>query len=84
MRYADGDPNKARTANAGFACRVDTSNGIWGFCPETVIAATDCGLAAACVDSDICADVCGLNDGVNLTTVTWYEHLLNISSQVDH
>src|SRR4051794_25495784 len=43
--YLNGDIKKSRTAEPGFGCRVDTSNGLWGFCPTTVIAARDCGLA---------------------------------------
>ncbi|KAM0461765.1 hypothetical protein ACHAO4_000950 [Trichoderma viride] len=51
--FQNGDPNKMRTADPGFDCRVDTMNGLWGFCPVTVIAATDCGLAGSCVDQAI-------------------------------
>ncbi|CAG8954648.1 hypothetical protein HYFRA_00004569 [Hymenoscyphus fraxineus] len=58
--YNNGDPNQARTADAGMACRFDTSNGIWGFCPQTVIAASVCGLAGNCQDSHTCTQGCGL------------------------
>lgn len=69
--YLNGDPKKIRTANSGFNCRVDTLRGIWGFCPTTVIAATDCGFAVACIDSKSCSDGCGQLDNTKLTTWTW-------------
>ncbi|PTB62600.1 hypothetical protein BBK36DRAFT_1172362 [Trichoderma citrinoviride] len=68
--YQNGDPNKFRTANPGFDCRVDTANGLWGFCPVTVVAATDCGLAGSCVDQGSCSDGCGKTDNPRLTTFT--------------
>ncbi|KOS16886.1 hypothetical protein ESCO_004854 [Escovopsis weberi] len=68
--YLNGDPKKIRTANDGFDCRVDTRNGLWGFCPTTVIAATDCGLAGSCFDSHSCSTGCGLTDRTQLTTFT--------------
>ncbi|TFB00764.1 hypothetical protein CCMA1212_007420 [Trichoderma ghanense] len=68
--YQNGDPNKFRTANPGFDCRVDTMNGLWGFCPVTVIAATDCGLAGSCVDHGSCSSGCGKTDNTKLTTFT--------------
>ncbi|KAL6872424.1 hypothetical protein HDV57DRAFT_265125 [Trichoderma longibrachiatum] len=68
--YQDGDPNKFRTANPGFDCRVDTMNGLWGFCPVTVIAATDCGLAGSCFDHGSCSRGCGKTDNDRLTTFT--------------
>lgn len=70
--YQDGDPNRSRTANSGFNCRVDTQNGLWGFCPTTVISATDCGLAGCCVDANSCSDGCGLTNRADLTTFTWF------------
>ncbi|KAK8922824.1 hypothetical protein VCV18_006884 [Metarhizium anisopliae] len=66
--YQDGDPKKFRTAESGFNCRVDTVNGLWGFCPTTVIAATDCGLQGFCVDSHSCS---ALTFGVD-QTYTYY------------
>lgn len=69
--YQDGDPKKVRTANPGFDCRVDTMNGLWGFCPVTVIAATDCGLAGSCVDHASCSSGCGKTANTKLTTFTW-------------
>ena len=67
--YKDGDPQSARTAQSGYGCRVDTANGLWGFCPTTVISAEDCGLAGVCVDSHSCTEGCGrLSDRVDITT----------------
>ncbi|KAF3074270.1 hypothetical protein CFAM422_003479 [Trichoderma lentiforme] len=68
--YENGDPKKIRTANPGFDCRVDTMNGLWGFCPVTVIAATDCGLAGSCVDHASCSSGCGKTANTRLTTFT--------------
>ncbi|KAF4467228.1 hypothetical protein FALBO_5913 [Fusarium albosuccineum] len=68
--YLDGDPEKIRTADSGFNCRVDTRNGLWGFCPTTVLVATDCGLAGSCVDEHDCSDGCGMTDSTDLTTFT--------------
>lgn len=70
--FQNGDPNKMRTADPGFDCRVDTMNGLWGFCPVTVIAATDCGLAGSCVDQASCSSGCGQTGMNQLTTFTWY------------
>jgi hypothetical protein len=70
--FYDGDASKPRTAEPGFACRVDIKNGIWGFCPTSVIAATDCGLAGACVDSHACTDGCGIIGETTITTASWY------------
>ena len=69
--YLSGDPNKPRTANSGFDCRTDIARGLWGFCPTTVIEASDCGLAAACVDAHACNNGCGPLDDTSLTTFTW-------------
>ncbi|KAM0454954.1 hypothetical protein ACHAPV_008095 [Trichoderma viride] len=68
--FQNGDPNKMRTADPGFDCRVDTMNGLWGFCPVTVIAATDCGLAGSCVDQASCSSGCGQTGMNQLTTFT--------------
>lgn len=70
--YANGDPDQARTADPGFNCRVDTKNALWGFCPTTVISASDCGLAGACVDSKNCKTGCGISGVSSITTFTWY------------
>lgn len=68
--FQNGDPSKMRTADPGFDCRVDTMNGLWGFCPVTAIAATDCGLAGSCVDQASCSGGCGQTDMNQLTTFT--------------
>ncbi|KAL9567106.1 hypothetical protein ACKAV7_008875 [Fusarium commune] len=68
--YLDGDPKKKRTADSGFNCRVDTRNGLWGFCPTTVLTASDCGLAGSCVDRHDCSDGCGMTGSKGLTTFT--------------
>jgi hypothetical protein len=70
--YNTGDPNQPRTADAGFDCRVDTKNALWGFCPTTVIAAVDCGLAGNCVDRHACRSGCGISEDPSITTFTWY------------
>ena len=72
--YLTGDPTKPRSADFGQACRVDTENALWGFCPETVIQASDCGLAGACSDLYGCSSVCGLIDKTAITTFSWYEN----------
>ncbi|KIH86391.1 hypothetical protein SPBR_08487 [Sporothrix brasiliensis 5110] len=68
--YLDGNASAPRSAQPGFDCRIDTLHGIWGFCPTTVIAATDCGLAAACSDSGTCTSICEFNAASGLTTIT--------------
>ncbi|KAK3896706.1 hypothetical protein C8A05DRAFT_39747 [Staphylotrichum tortipilum] len=60
--FLGGDATKTRTANNGFDCRVDLLHDLWGFCPSTVIAATDCGLAGSCVDNFSCSKGCGFTD----------------------
>lgn len=69
--FLNGDPDQPRTAEPGFACRVDTLEALWGFCSTTIISASDCAFAANCIDSYLCANGCGKRTG--LTTVTWYE-----------
>ncbi|KAF4785904.1 hypothetical protein HER10_EVM0011311 [Colletotrichum scovillei] len=68
--YYNGDPEKARTADPGFGCRLDIDRGLWGFCPTTVISAKDCGLAGNCVDSQNCKSGCGKTGIAGLTTFT--------------
>ncbi|KAL2186964.1 hypothetical protein L209DRAFT_752781 [Thermothelomyces heterothallicus CBS 203.75] len=68
--YYSGDSSKARTAEPGFDIRIDLLHGLFGFCPTTVIAATDCGLGGACIDSFACSKGCGLT-GDPVTTWTW-------------
>lgn len=70
--FLSGDSGKPRTADAGYGCRVDTLNGLWGFCPTSVIVASDCGLAGACVDQGTCKGGCGKTGVSSLTTFTWY------------
>lgn len=69
--YYTGDPDKPRIAASGYDCRFDTRNGLWGFCPTTVIIPSDCGLAGTCVDDEDCKDGCGKTDQKSLTTFTW-------------
>lgn len=70
--YEDGDPERVRSANSGFNCRVDTQNGLWGFCATTIVSATDCGMVGCCVDTHTCSDGCGLTDRTDMTTFTWF------------
>ena len=72
--FLGGDVSKTRTANPGYDCRIDLSAKLWGFCPTTVIAASDCGLAGSCVDNHACSKGCGFTDQ-DLTTFTWYVQL---------
>ncbi|KAF2007582.1 hypothetical protein P154DRAFT_593083 [Amniculicola lignicola CBS 123094] len=69
--YYNGNIKSSRTADSGFGCRVDTSNGLWGLCPTTVITATDCGLAGYCFDEHSCRNGCGrLSSRQEITTLT--------------
>lgn len=70
--FFEGDANIPRTAGPGFDCRVDTSVGLWGFCPTTVINARDCGLAGNCIDSHACTTGCGITGNPSVTTFHWY------------
>ena len=70
--YHDGDPDRPRTAEKGFECRIDTERGLWGFCPTTVKVASDCGLAGSCVDEGSCSKGCGIRGSSGITTFTWY------------
>lgn len=82
--FLGGDVSKTRTANPGYDCRIDLSAKLWGFCPTTVIAASDCGLAGSCVDNHACSKGCGFTN-LDLTTFTWYvptpERLLTYRGQ---
>lgn len=69
--FLSGDSSRSRTANPEYDCRIDLSAKLWGFCPTTVIAASDCGLAGSCVDNHACSKGCGFTDQ-DLTTFTWY------------
>ena len=74
--YLNGDANLPRTANLGFDCRVDTKNAIWGFCPTTIVAVSNCGLVGGCVDAHACNTGCGISGDPSITTFTWLVHLL--------
>ena len=70
--YENGNASQPRTANSGYDCRVDTENALWGFCPTTVISATDCGLAGYCIDQSSCSTGCGPWPlRTDITTFTW-------------
>jgi hypothetical protein len=67
-----GSLGRPRAAAPDFDCRVDAQNGIWGFCPRTVIDAWDCGIPGYCVDQHGCTDGCGpLKDRSDIATYTW-------------
>ena len=70
--YRNGDPSQIRTANSGYDCRVYTDDALWGFCPTTVLAASDCGFAGSCLDTHACNSGCGILGNPSVTTVTWY------------
>ena len=74
--YLNGNAGLPRTANPGFDCRVDTKNAIWGFCPTTILAVSDCGLVGGCVDLHACSGGCGIADDPSVTTFTWFVNLL--------
>lgn len=74
--YGNGRVDVPRTADPGFDCRVDVQKRLWGFCPTTVIAASDCGLAGACVDNHACSTGCGISGDSTITTFSWYVHML--------
>ena len=74
--YLNGNFSLPRTANPGFDCRVDTKNAIWGFCPTTVLAVSDCGLVGGCVDMHACRSGCGISGDPTITTFTWFVNLL--------
>ncbi|KAK0653581.1 hypothetical protein QBC41DRAFT_387469 [Cercophora samala] len=67
--FSTGDASRVRTANNGSDCRVDLIHDLWGFCPTSVISATDCGLAGSCVDKHACSRGCGFTNAA-LTTFT--------------
>ncbi|TAQ88157.1 hypothetical protein B7494_g3549 [Chlorociboria aeruginascens] len=68
--FETGDPSKPRSANPGFDCRVDTDNGLWGFCPTTVNLPSDCGIAGSCFDGSGCLGGCGIIGVAGITTIT--------------
>lgn len=71
--YYNGDPSKSWKAPPGYDCRVDMANGLWGFCPTTVMFATDCGMGGYCFDQSSCISGCGVLRGESsITTWTWH------------
>ncbi|KAL1845139.1 hypothetical protein VTK73DRAFT_1056 [Phialemonium thermophilum] len=74
--YHNGEATRSRVAGAGFDCRFDTQDHIWGFCETTVAVFASCGIAAACRDQHSCSDGCGLTGRDDLTTYTWYGPLM--------
>ncbi|ATZ46066.1 hypothetical protein BCIN_01g07390 [Botrytis cinerea B05.10] len=57
--YSNGDIEIPRTAEPGYACREDTVNNLWGFCPNTIAEATNCDFVGYCVDDGTCSTGCG-------------------------
>ena len=70
--YRNGNLSQIRTANSGYDCRVYTEYSIWGFCPTTVLAVSDCGFSGSCVDTHACDGGCGILGDPSVTTCTWY------------
>lgn len=70
--YVDGNPDRARVADVGWACRVDAQNALWGFCLATTGPVSDCGLRGACVDAHSCSNGCGILGNTDIKTATWY------------
>lgn len=66
--YHEGDPERPWIAPRGFNCRIDTADGLWGFCPSSVSAASDCGLHGYCFDRHDCTSGCGSDD---FRTLKW-------------
>ncbi|KAI6371422.1 hypothetical protein MCOR32_006198 [Pyricularia oryzae] len=57
--YTAGHSGSPRYAPAGFDCRVDRQNSLFGICETEIAAATQCGFVIACVDSFRCTSGCG-------------------------
>ncbi|KAF5878217.1 uncharacterized protein Bfra_000383 [Botrytis fragariae] len=57
--YSNGDIEIPRTAEPGYACREDTIDNLWGFCPNTIAEATNCDFVGYCVDDGTCSTGCG-------------------------
>ncbi|KAK5656061.1 hypothetical protein OQA88_5200 [Cercophora sp. LCS_1] len=68
--FFSGDASKPRTAEVGFDARVDIDRSLWGFCPTSVLVASDCGLAGNCVDHHACSRGCGKGGGLTTFTCT--------------
>ncbi|KAH6695171.1 hypothetical protein F5X68DRAFT_29020 [Plectosphaerella plurivora] len=77
--YFKGDPNRPRTADSGYNCRIDVRNGLWGFCPTSVVAASDCGLAGSCYDTARCSTGCGMTERTDLTTFSCEKDFCSIA-----
>lgn len=73
--YSNGDIEIPRTAEPGYACREDTVNNLWGFCPNTIAEATNCDFVGYCVDDGTCSTGCGRS---SLTQLHWYVHHLAV------
>lgn len=75
--YTAGHSGSPRYAPAGFDCRVDRQNSLFGICETEIAAATQCGFVIACVDSFRCTSGCGnldpkfQNSGSAYKTATW-------------
>ncbi|KAI0116778.1 hypothetical protein F4814DRAFT_413933 [Daldinia grandis] len=67
--YQDGNPSITRTVAPPYDCRIDTMNGLWGFC-STDMNLNDCGLAGVCTDGAKCSTGCGM---------IGYEHTISCS-----
>ncbi|KAF7893066.1 uncharacterized protein EAF02_000604 [Botrytis sinoallii] len=57
--YSNGDIEIPRTAEPGYACRENTIDNLWGFCPNTIAEATNCDFVGYCVDDGTCSTGCG-------------------------
>ncbi|TGO31333.1 hypothetical protein BPAE_0001g02330 [Botrytis paeoniae] len=57
--YSNGDIEISRTAEPGYACREDTVDNLWGFCPNTIAEATNCDFVGYCADDGTCSTGCG-------------------------
>ncbi|KAL7900930.1 hypothetical protein HDV64DRAFT_290632 [Trichoderma sp. TUCIM 5745] len=68
--FLDGDPNQGRIAPPGFECLVNTMDGLWGFCTDTIIIASECEMAGSCFDQGPCSSGCGQTTMRQLTTIT--------------
>jgi len=72
--FLNGDPSSPLMPGEDYDCKIDTTQGIWGFCPTTVRAAGDCGLVGFCYDAGPCSKGCGdsnLRDNPLVRTWTW-------------
>ncbi|KAK4241167.1 hypothetical protein C8A03DRAFT_12513 [Achaetomium macrosporum] len=65
--YSTGNPLESRTADFGGDFRIDIS--LWGVCPTTFIAESQCSFAGNCFDRRRCSTGCGFTDPA-LPTIT--------------